>query len=198
MSGLLAYGGAGRQERRRCEWLMRILVATALMATSGSAVAGPRLLVPVTSGDQVGVTVQGKVRAIGGVAALVGMWSDDGALELGGFEDRSRRTDPAIARAAEIVSGRVMHARGLRLTGRFYRTRDADRRGWTLSIDARRQRVRRESAASSPFRRWCLPARASGRVRGRDRGGPTDTTPARPDAPRRTGRCRSARPHTCP
>jgi hypothetical protein len=131
---------------------MRILVAAVLISTSGAAAAGPRLVVPITSGDQVGVAVQGKARVSGGVAALLGIWSDDGALELGGFEDRSRRVDPAVARAAEIVSGRAMQSRGVRLTGSLYRTRDVDRRGWTLSIDARRQRVSDIGAALSG--RW--------------------------------------------
>lgn len=128
---------------------MRILVAAVLVSMSGVACAGPRLVVPVTSGDQIGLALKGKARANGGAAALVGMWSDDGALELGGFEDRSRRVDPAVARAAEIVSGRAMQSRGFRLTGSLYQGQGADQRGWILSIDARRQRVSDVGAALS-------------------------------------------------
>lgn len=128
---------------------MRSQVAAVLISIGSPALAGPSLLMPVTSGDQVGIAVHGKAKASGGVAALVGMWSDDGALELGGFHDRSRRVDPTVARAAEIVSGRAMQSQGVRLTGSLYRPQGADRRGWTLSIDARRQRTSDVGAALS-------------------------------------------------
>jgi len=131
---------------------MRFLLAAIVISSAAPALAGPALLVPLTSGDQLGVAVRGKAKASGGVAALVGMWSDDGALELGGFHDRSRRVDPGVARAAEIMSGRVMQSQGVRLTGSLYRARGADRRGWSLSVDARRQRVSDLGAALSG--RW--------------------------------------------
>lgn len=128
---------------------MRILLAAALTSTTVAAQAGSRVVLPVTSGDQIGLAVQGKARLSGGVAALVGMWSDDGALEFGGFDDRSRRLDPSITKAAEIASGRSMKSRGVRLTGSFYRASGIDRRGWTLSIDGRMQRVSDVGAAVS-------------------------------------------------
>jgi len=128
---------------------MRSLLTAVLMSMAAPALAGPALLVPVTSGDQLGIAVRGKVMASGGVAALVGMWSDDGALEVGGFHDRSRRVDPGVARAAAIMSGRAMQSQGVRLTGSLYRAQGADRRGWTLSVDARRQRVSDLGAALS-------------------------------------------------
>lgn len=128
---------------------MRFLLAAVLMSVGGPVLAGPALLVPITSGDQLGIAVRGKAKASGGVAALVGMWSDDGALELGGFHDRSRKVDPGVGRAAEIMSGRGMRSQGVRLTGSLYRAQGADRRGWTLSVDVRRQQVSDLGAALS-------------------------------------------------
>lgn len=128
---------------------MRILlIATAVLA-GGEAVAGPKLLVPITSGDQIGLSVKGREAGVPGGSAMLGMWSDDGALELAGFRSQASGSDPATARAAEIVSGRAMQSRGVRLTGRLYRRRNADARGWTVSVDARRQETSDLGAALS-------------------------------------------------
>ena len=111
-----------------------------LCAMAAPAWAGPKLIVPVSSNDQLGFAVTGKGQGSRGVAAMLGMWSDDGALELGGFQHGSR-LDPATARAAAIVSGKAMQSRGVRVTGSFYRSQDIKGAGWTLSVDARQQRV---------------------------------------------------------
>ncbi|HEV2569332.1 hypothetical protein [Sphingomonas sp.] len=113
---------------------------------AGPAVAGPKLLVPVTSNDQVGVAVTGKAQGSRGLAAMFGMWSEDGALELGGFQ-HGNRIDPATARAAAIVSGKAMQSRGVRVTGSFYRRQNSKGAGWTLSVDARQQEVSDVGAA---------------------------------------------------
>lgn len=127
---------------------MRVWWAAAAILISGEAVAAPKLLKALTSNDQVGVTVSGK-QGNRGVAALVGMWSDDGALELGGFQDRGSRIDPATARAAEIMAGRRMQSRGVRVTGSLYGAGAREARGWTISVDARRQEVSDVGAALS-------------------------------------------------
>ncbi|NNM75767.1 hypothetical protein HJG53_02450 [Sphingomonas sp. ID1715] len=118
------------------------------LGLAGPTAAAPRLSVPVSSNDQVGVAVSGKSGTGRGVSAMLGMWSDDGALELAGFQ-QGARLDPATARAAEIVSGKAMHSRGVRLTGSFYRSGDPAGTGWTLSVDARQQQVSDIGAALS-------------------------------------------------
>lgn len=120
---------------------MRILVIASAMLLSTQAVAGQRLVKAVTSSDQVGLAVTGKGKGVRGASAMMGMWSDDGAIELGGFDDRRGHVDPATARAAAIVSGRAMQSRGVRMVGSFYRNASAGARGWTVSVDARRQQV---------------------------------------------------------
>jgi hypothetical protein len=126
-----------------------VIAAMTLGPASASALAGPRLIKSITSNEQVGVAVTGKAKGRRGVAATLGMWSDDGALELGGFDDRSARLDPVTARTAAIVSGRAMQSRGVRLTGSLYRTGPAGARGLTVSVDARRQQVSDVGAALS-------------------------------------------------
>lgn len=128
---------------------MRILWAAALVLMGGEAIAAPKLLKPITSNDQIGFAVTGKTLHSRGAAAMLGMWSEDGALELAGFQDRNGRIDAATIRAAEIVSGRAMQSRGVRVTGSLYRAAAPDARGWTLSIDARRQQVGDIGAALS-------------------------------------------------
>lgn len=110
------------------------------LAAAAPALAAPRLVLPVSSNDQVGVVISGKSRDVRGVSAMLGMWSDDGALELAGFQ-QGNRLDSATARVAEIVSGKPMESRGVRLTGWLYRSRAANAAGWTVSVDARQQRV---------------------------------------------------------
>ena len=122
---------------------MRNLVRPALLLLcliGAPAWAGQRLVVPVSSNDQVGLAVTGKGQSGRGVSAMLGMWSDDGALELGGFQ-QGTRLDPATVRAAEIVSGRAMQSRGLRITGTFFGSGRVDAAGWALSVDARQQQV---------------------------------------------------------
>jgi hypothetical protein len=122
------------------------MMVAALLAGS-AALAGPKLTMPVSSNDKVGLTVSGKQQGRRGVAATLGMWSDDGALEFGGFDDRSARLDPVTAKTAAIVAGRAMQSRGVRLTGSLYRSGQAGTRGLTLSVDARRQHVSDVGAA---------------------------------------------------
>ena len=111
------------------------------MSFAAPAVAGQKLVLPVSSNDQVGLAMTGKGQGGRGVSAMLGMWSDDGALELGGFQQANAWMDPATARAAAIVSGKAMQSRGIRATGSFYRSRTSNGAGWTLSVDVRQQQV---------------------------------------------------------
>lgn len=111
-------------------------LATYAVGADRAHAAGPKLVVPVTSGDQVGLAIKGKPRA-GQVAALFGMWSDDGALELGGFrEGVAQGVDPGVARAAAIMAGRSMRSTGVKLSGSLVRAN-----GMSLTLEARRQQV---------------------------------------------------------
>ncbi len=117
---------------------MRIIGMLAIAALSAPAAqaGGPRLVVPVTSGDLVGLAFAGKARS-GQATAMLGMWSDDGALELGGFrEGVAAHVDPNVARAAAIVSGRAMRSTGVKLSGALHRAN-----GMSLTLEARRQQV---------------------------------------------------------
>ncbi|MBA2920364.1 hypothetical protein GON01_01505 [Sphingomonas sp. MAH-20] len=107
--------------------VMACTAATAARAT------GPDLTLDVSSNDRVGLNISGKARTR--VSAAVGLWSDDGAVEFGGFQDRM---DPAMARAAELVSGRPMRSRGLRLGGSLYEA-GPEARGWSVGVEARQQ-----------------------------------------------------------
>ena len=111
-----------------------------LCLADSPAVAAPKLVMPVSSNDQLGIAVSGKGQGGRGISAMLGMWSDDGALELGGFQHGSR-LDPAMTRAAAIMSGKAMQSRGVRVTGSLYRSGSASGAGWTLSVDARQQEV---------------------------------------------------------
>lgn len=111
-----------------------LVVSVACLAAAPVRAGGPNLTLDISSNDRVGFDVSGTARGAN-VSAALGMWSDDGALELGGFQDR---TDPAIARTAEIVSGKSMQSRGLRLSGSLYQA-GPNARGWSLGVDARRQ-----------------------------------------------------------
>jgi hypothetical protein len=115
-------------------------VVAALAAWAGDAQpalgADRQLLVSVSSADQVGLTLKGKRRG-GNLAAMFGMWSDDGALELGGFrEGPGQGVDPNVARAAAIVAGKSMRSTGVKLLGALHRSN-----GLSLSVEARRQQV---------------------------------------------------------
>lgn len=117
---------------------MRVLGSMALAAVmiggAAPAIAGPKLVLPVTSADEVGFALKGKSRS---VAAMLGMWSDDGALELGGFrEGPSAGVDPNVARAAAIMAGRSMRSTGVKLSGSLHRAN-----GVSLTVEARRQQV---------------------------------------------------------
>jgi hypothetical protein len=110
------------------------VAALAVSMAAPAAAAGPKLVVPVTSADAVGFAVKGKSRD---VTAMFGMWSDDGALELGGFrEGPAAGVDPNVARAAAIVSGRSMRSTGVKLSGALHRSN-----GVSLTVEARRQQV---------------------------------------------------------
>jgi hypothetical protein len=113
---------------------LAMAAGTVCLAAAPAPAAGPNLTLDLSSNDRIGLDISGKARGTK-VSAALGMWSDDGALELGGFQDRA---DPAIARAAEIVSGRAMQSRGLRLSGSLYRA-GPNARGWSLGLDARQQ-----------------------------------------------------------
>lgn len=127
---------------------MRMMWAAAAVLVSGEAAAAPKFVKALTSNDQVGLAVSGK-QGSRGVVAMLGMWSDDGALELAGFQERAKGTDPATLRAAEIMTGHAMRSRGLRLTGNLYRAGQREARGWTVSLDARQQQVSDVGAALS-------------------------------------------------
>ncbi|HEU4968537.1 hypothetical protein [Sphingomonas sp.] len=104
------------------------------LAATAARAAGPKLTLDISSNERVGLNITAKPRGARASAAI-GMWSDDGALEFGGFQDR---TDPAIARAAELVSGRRMQSRGLRVSGSLYEA-GPDAAGWSLGLEARQQ-----------------------------------------------------------
>jgi hypothetical protein len=111
-------------------------LATYALGAERAHAAGPKLIVPVTSGDAVGLAVKAKPRG-GNVAAMFGMWSDDGALELGGFrEGPAAGVDPNVARAAAIMAGRSMRSTGVKLSGSLHRSN-----GMSLTLEARRQQV---------------------------------------------------------
>lgn len=118
----------------------------AVSMTGQAAAGGPVVAHALTSNDQLGFAVakKGKERS---VSAVFGMWSDDGALELGGFQDGAGRdVDPSLARAVELVSGRRMQSRGLRLTGALYGA-GPEQPGWTFAVEAKQQRVSDVGAA---------------------------------------------------
>ena len=127
---------------------MRNLIRAALflLCPAMPAIAAPKLVLPVSSNDQLGFGLTGKGNGGRSLGAMLGMWSDDGALELGGFQ-HGARVDPATARAAAIVSGKAKQSRGVRVTGSFYRSRSAHGAGWTVSVDARQQEVSDVGAA---------------------------------------------------
>ena len=73
---------------------------------------------------------------------MLGMWSDDGALELGGFQDGALAGTPdTLERTAELVSGKAMKTRGVRFAATIHRKGPPEARGWTLGVEARQQRV---------------------------------------------------------
>jgi hypothetical protein len=122
--------------------LIGLIAASAAPALAG----GPQLGLTVTSSDQVGFQVVKKGRERS-ASAVLGMWSDDGALELGGFQDGAGRdVDPSVARAVELVSGKRMQSRGLRLTGALYGA-GAEQPDWTFAVEARQQRISDVGAA---------------------------------------------------
>ena len=129
-----------------------------LAPLSMPAAAQPQLTLPLTSNDHVGFSVSGKARGRSASAAL-GMWSDDGALELGGFRE-GPQVDPTTAKVAELVAGKAMRSQGLRLGG-FLHPAGADARGWSLGIEARRQRVSDIGAALSGSWRTASDSRLS-------------------------------------
>ena len=111
-----------------------VVVAAVMTCGAAPVTAGPKLVLPVTSADEVGFAVKGKSRS---VAAMLGMWSDDGALELGGFrEGPAQGVDPNVARAAAIMAGRSMRSTGVKLSGSLHRVG-----GVSLTVEARRQQV---------------------------------------------------------
>lgn len=123
-------------------WILPIAAAATAPATAG----GPQLGLAVTSSDQVGVQVSKKGRERS-VSAVLGMWSDDGALELGGFRDGAGRDiDPSVAQAVEIVSGKRMRSQGVRLTGALYGA-GSEEAGWTFAVEAKQQRISDVGAA---------------------------------------------------
>jgi hypothetical protein len=110
-----------------------LVMGMALLGAGAARAAGPDMTLDLSSNERIGLNVSGKARTR--VSAAIGMWGDDGALEFGGFQDR---LDPAMARAAELVSGRAMRSRGLRLGGSLYEA-GPDAPGWQLGVEARQQ-----------------------------------------------------------
>lgn len=121
----------------RGSWMAVAVIIAASAGGSHPALAAERqLLLPLSSADQVGLTLKSKKRS-GSLAAMFGMWSDDGALELGGFrEGPGQGVDPNVARAAAIVAGRSMRSTGVKLAGSLHGSN-----GLSLSVEARRQQV---------------------------------------------------------
>ena len=138
--------------------LMRLglVIGLTCVAVIPARAAGPALMLDLSSNDRVGLNVSGKARSAS-VSAAFGLWSDDGALEFGGFQDR---TDPNFARAAELVSGKPMQSRGVRLSGTLYKG-GADARGWSLGVEARQQRTTDIGAALSGSWRTASDSRLS-------------------------------------
>jgi hypothetical protein len=116
--------------------LVRVALAMGMVCLAGTAAraAGPKMTLDLSSNERVGLNVSAKPRGAK-VSAAIGIWSDDSAVEFGGFQDRM---DPSIARAAELVSGRPMQSRGLRLGGSLYEA-GPDAPGWSLGVEARQQ-----------------------------------------------------------
>jgi hypothetical protein len=110
-----------------------LVMGMALLDAGAARAAGPDMTLDLSSNERIGLNVSGKARTR--VSAAIGMWGDDGALEFGGFQDR---LDPGMARAAELVSGRAMRSRGLRLGGSLYEA-GPDAPGWQLGVEARQQ-----------------------------------------------------------
>lgn len=108
-----------------------IATVTALTATARAEAADPALGIALSSNERVGLMVSGDDPNVSASAAL-GLWSDRGALELGGFQDRA---DSTVAQTAEITSGKLMRSRGVRLGASLYRG------GWTLGLEARREQA---------------------------------------------------------
>lgn len=139
-----------------------LAIATVVASLTGVAAhaAAPSLTVPLSSNDRVGLNVARKAKGAS-VSAALGMWSDDGALELSGFQEGvSRNVDPSIARAAELVSGKAMKSRGLRVNGSLYRS-GAEARGWSVGLEARRQQITDIGAALSGSWRTASDSRLS-------------------------------------
>ena len=111
-----------------------VMSMACLAATAARAAGGPNLTLDLSSNERVGLNISAKPRSAK-VSAALGMWGDDGAVEFGGFQDR---IDPAVGRAAELVSGRPMQSRGLRLSGSLYEA-GPDAPGWSLGVEARQQ-----------------------------------------------------------
>jgi hypothetical protein len=123
------------------EWEAQAPIAS---APAPSIVGNARVAMLVGGeGDQLGLGVS-RVRGGGGrsASAVLGMWSGDGAIEFGAFQDQAGVTATAgAAQTVQLVSGRRVRARGVRLTGSFYGSDDDDARGWSLALDARRQQT---------------------------------------------------------
>lgn len=109
------------------------IIAFAVLAASPANARGPDLAMSLTSNEQVGLKVSGDDPSASASAAF-GLWGDRGAVELGGFQDH---LSGDAAEAAEIVSGKVMRTRGVRLTATMHRRE----RGWSLGLEAKQQRV---------------------------------------------------------
>ena len=129
-------------------WLAMAAASTGTAAIPAKAAAAPVVSVPVSDVHALGVTVSRNGTAGSAVAGL-GLWNDEGALELGGFRDGpAHDVDPALVRTAELVAGKAMRSRGVRLGASFYRG-GREARGWSLGVEARRQKMSDIGAALS-------------------------------------------------
>lgn len=141
-------------------WSAVALLPVTLAALPARAGSAPTFTLPITSNDAIGLTVSRKAPG-SSVMAGFGLWSDDGALELGGFRDGAARDlAPSIARAAELVSGKALQSRGIRASGSLYRA-GTEVRGWSLGIEARRQWISDIGAALSGQQRTASDSRVS-------------------------------------
>lgn len=128
----------------RHHWIViAILLHVAAASTAVAQSSKARFARPVGQDDQLGLTVsRERMKIVNGrtVSAVVGLWGDQSAVELGAFEDRgAAATGAGAAQAVRLVSGRGVSARGVRLTGSLYEA--PDQRGWSVAVDARHQRT---------------------------------------------------------
>lgn len=129
-------------------YLLRISTKPAALRWDGKA----RFAFPLGP-DQAGIALSGSSRrarspesgqsfrsySARSIAAALGWWADDGAFEIGIFQDQGGSQINPLARTVQLASGRKLSASGVKLSASLYDQPDPGLGGWSLSIDARRQ-----------------------------------------------------------